>query len=60
LTPDVGSVYKASHEDETYLGAWDEESKWVLYAVTFLIFSAFLPVPSYTQQTLGSIDGDNR
>ena len=33
------------------------KSKWVLSAVTFLIFSAFLAVPSYAQQTLGSIDG---
>jgi len=31
--------------------------KWVLSAVTFLIFSAILAVPSYAQQTLGSIDG---
>jgi len=31
--------------------------KWRLSAVTCLIFSAFLAVPSYAQQTLGSIDG---
>jgi Carboxypeptidase regulatory-like domain len=34
------------------------KGKWALYAVTFLIFSVFLAIPSYAQQTLGSIDGE--